>query len=60
MAPEVMTTDEDWLARRLPVGLRNPDKLRAWLRSVGMTVDDFKQLPVYKANLPQFPWLASL
>ena len=35
-------------------------EFRAWLAQSGMTVAQFKSLPVYKSNRGKFPWLDNL
>jgi hypothetical protein len=37
-----------------------PGQLYAWLDQKGMTVDEFKALPVYSLNQARIPWLKTI
>ncbi len=58
--------DSDWIKRGAwdiwgRDGLiDNAPDLREWLYGARMTVEEFKQLTVYKAHLEDMPWLRDL
>jgi len=56
--------DGDWLRRGsfdlLNHGVDTPEKLRDWILQRGMTVEHFKTLDTYRANVDKLPWLREL
>jgi hypothetical protein len=52
----------DWLKRTWDLDLANPDELRAFLAATGMTVEEFKTWPLYRAHVdkPGMAWLKEL
>ena len=56
--------DGDWIRRGsfdlLNHGVDSPEKLREWLAQHGMTVEQFKTLPVYRGNVDRIGWLREL
>lgn len=54
--------DGDWIKRgRWDVDIpQDLPSLRAWLAASSMTVESFKELEVYKANVTRLPWLRDL
>lgn len=49
----------DWLKQTWDLP-NNKKDLERLIRSMGMTVDDFKKLPVYKKNVDKMDWLKEL
>lgn len=52
--------DQDWIKKGTWDLPDTPDELRAHLVAIGMTVAQFKRLPVYRWHLEDRPWLAQL
>jgi hypothetical protein len=50
----------DWTKRTWDLPVKSADELRRYLKSSGRTVDEFKQLPVYRYNVKKLPWLREL
>ena len=50
----------DWTKQSWDLGIDNVPDLLAFLESTGTTVEEFKQLPVYKLNVDKLPWLKEL
>ncbi|MGH7503410.1 MAG: hypothetical protein ACREL7_16910 [Longimicrobiales bacterium] len=52
--------NRDWTRQRWDLPARNVRELRAYLREHGMTVEQFKQMPVYTLNVTKLRWLKRL
>lgn len=53
--------NSDWTKRfAWDIPATNADELLAYLAQVGMSVEHFKTLPVYRYNAIAIPWLATL
>lgn len=55
--------DGDWIKRGrwdLPPTVTDLDSLRNYLSDIGMAVETFKDLDVYRAHLGKMPWLRRL
>lgn len=51
----------DWVKRTWDLlHIKTVEQLKAHLQAVGMSVAQFKKLPVYRANLDTLPWLKDL
>jgi hypothetical protein len=50
----------DWAKSTWDLDIDNVDDLRAYLAAMDISVDDFKALPVYRANVDNLPWLKDL
>jgi hypothetical protein len=50
----------DWTKQASDVMAESPEELRAMLASIGMTVEQFKALPVYRRNVDRIPWLKTI
>jgi hypothetical protein len=60
---EDTTENADWTKGTWDlIGIDSVEKLRDFLASTDMSVQDFKQLPVYKRNVdkPDMEWLSDL
>jgi hypothetical protein len=53
--------DSDWIKRgSWDIPADNLPDLREWLSGQQMTVEAFKKLDVYQANLDKLPWLKAV
>lgn len=54
--------NRDWAKRTWDLDIDNVTDLRAFLDEIGMSVRDFKRLPVYRWNVdqPGMAWLKEL
>jgi hypothetical protein len=60
-SPDATDDGADWIkAGSWDIPATNIDELRAYLASAGWTVEQFKQLPVYRWHLEDQPWLGDL
>ena len=50
----------DWLKRTWDLQIENKTDLLEYLKAMGMTVEQFKKLPVYRWNVEKLPWLKEL
>jgi hypothetical protein len=50
----------DWLKRSWDLNIDNVKDLRAFIERNGLTIEKFKKLPVYTANVDALPWLKDL
>lgn len=53
--------NRDWTKRTWDLlGIKNLKDLRRYIAGAGMTVKQFKKLPVYRFNVDKMPWLKGL
>ncbi len=52
--------NEDWTKRTWDLPFDNAEDLREYIEAIGMTVEEFKRLPIYRWNVDKMPWLEKL
>lgn len=53
--------DGDWIkGGTWDLRAKTADELRDYLAAVGLSIEHFKTLVVYRANVERLPWLAEL
>lgn len=50
----------DWPKQTWDLPYTTVAQVRAWLRSRGVTIAEFKRTPAYRLALPRNPWLKKL
>jgi len=50
----------DWTKGSWDIPATSVEELRTWLKQQGMTVEQFKRLPVYRRNMKRLEWLRGL
>lgn len=50
----------DWTKQSWDLPYQTVEELRGFLQRTGMTVEEFRQLPIYRYNVSKMPWLQDL
>ena len=58
--PDAELANADWTKQTWDIPAKNVRELRAFLKTQGTTVAQFKALPVYRQNVGRLPWLREL
>lgn len=58
--PDRDLINADWTKQTWDLPVRSLPELRAYLQDHGITIAQFKALPVYRLNVRKLPWLRRL
>lgn len=59
-SPDESVENADWTKQSWDLPIETIEELREWIEARGMTVAQFKRLPVYQLNVERVAFLAEL